>query len=88
MKISRGNIHGYLGTTLDFSEPRGFNISNILYIEETATYLSKHNDTIKTYATPASQHSFKTREDTIYHNFIARALFYNKIERPEIQTSV
>ena len=36
MKISRGNIHEYLGTILNFSEPGEVNITMIPYIEDMA----------------------------------------------------
>ena len=60
-KIYRGKIHGYLGMTLDFSEPGEVKIAMIPYIEDILKDLTKKYDTMKTSATPSSDHLFKTR---------------------------
>ena len=51
----------------------------------------KHDETVKTSATPASDNLFNTIEDTIvleetqakiYHNFFSKALFSTKVSSP------
>ena len=69
----------------------------IPYIKDIVKDFVKNDDTMKTYANPASYHLFKTREystvlegthTNIYPNFVANALFYTNKARPEIYTAV
>ena len=96
MKISRGNIHEYLVMKLYFRTSRSQDYCDTIYWRDGENF-SKHDDTVKTSATPASYHLFKAikyeivLEETqaiIYHNLVAKALFATNISRPEIHTAV
>ena len=62
MNISKGNIHYYLGITLDFSEPEEVYIIMIPINEDMVKDFAKHDYNMKTPATPESDHLLKTRE--------------------------
>jgi hypothetical protein len=97
MKICRGNIHEYLGMTLDLSALGEVKVTMIPYIKEIVDLFRKHDDTDRIAATPASDHLFKVNDDTeslgtkkanVFHHFTAKCLFATKRGRPDIATAI
>ena len=61
MKISRENIHKYLGMILEYSELVEVKINMTLYIEDMVKDFGKCDGKMKTSVTPESDQLFKTR---------------------------
>ena len=80
-----------------FSEPVEVKITIIPQNKCMEKDFTNHDNTMKTYATPASDHVFKTREHVIVleetqanicHSFFSKALFSTKGERPDIHITL
>jgi hypothetical protein len=97
MKVSRGKKHDYLGMSLDFTERGSVRISMKPYVEEMVQLFHKYDPTDKIASTPAAEHLFKVDEAsdklsikmaTVFHHFVAKALFATKRARPDIAVAV
>ena len=97
MKASHGKSHVYLGMNLDFSEKGRVTVSMKAYIREIVALFEKHDSSNKIASTPAAEHIFRVNDDarklpektcTIFHHFVAKALFATKRARPDIAVAV
>jgi hypothetical protein len=98
MTVSRGNIHKYLGMTLDFTVRGHVRISMFDYVDEILSAFVKVDPKgagTKTSAAPLDL--FKVDEDCeklppkkviAFHNLVAKTLFATKRARPDTCTSV
>ncbi len=93
--VTRGEVHEYLGMTLDFSVPGKCRVGMDGYVEEVVEeYLSGDQTPA---STPAALHLFEVNENqeklgpqeaAIFHQVTAKLLFLCKRARPDIQTAV
>jgi hypothetical protein len=91
----RGEVHDYLGMTLDFSSPGQANVLMVDYIEDMLEEMPSDMDGEA--PTPASNHLFQVNEKdpvmldddtaTMFHHNLAKLLFLCKRSRPDIQRS-
>jgi hypothetical protein len=98
MTVSRGNIHKYLGMTLDYSVPRQVKITMLEYVNEILAAFYKAEPKgggTKTSAAPGSR--FKVDEDceklaqvkaVEFHNLVAKTVYATKRARPDTCTSI
>lgn len=93
--VTRGQIHEYLGMTIDYTEAGKCKIRMSDYIEEMLDDIPK--DMIGDASTPAADHLFHvdnnatTLDETaaqLFHHITAKLLFLSKRARPDIQTAV
>jgi hypothetical protein len=95
LTVTRGNIHDYLGMTLDYSTPGQVSILLDDYILN--LFEEAHANMAGTAMTPVADHLFsvnKTPEylndatSELFHHLTAKLLFQCKRTRPNIQTAV
>jgi len=95
LTVTRGDLHEYLGMTLDFSEPGKVAIRMEDYIEGVLEVVGSEMAGVA--ATPAAEHLFTVSEEApklskdeaeIFHSITAKLLFLCKRGRPDIQTAV
>jgi len=93
--VTRGDIHEYLGMTIDYSTPGKVHIRMDDYTE--ALVVEMPDDMDGTASTPAAHHLFvvnpeaeKLSEESaeLFHRGTAKLLFLCKRARPDIQTAV
>ena len=96
LTVTRGDIHEYLGMTIDFSTDGKVVIRMDDYVED---MLGEVPEDMRTgpAATPASEYLFKVNADAealsgsesdIFHSVTAKLLFLCKRARPDIQTPI
>jgi hypothetical protein len=92
---TRGDIHEYLGMTVDFSEKGDVKIIMKDYIRQMLDELP--DDMVGEATTPASLHLFSVNENDekldeenaeMFHHHTAKLLFLSRRARPDIQTAV
>ena len=91
MTITRGKVHKYLGSTIDYSLIGKVISSMVDYIEK---ILDDHPKFMKgVSATPAVRHIFDIAEYTtklsqtdtdIFYHFVAQLLYFSKRSHPDI----
>ena len=98
MVSTRGEIHKYVGMTIDFSDVGKVKITMYDYIDEMISELP--TEMIGKSATPSSNRLFGIREDNDddqlltpelseeFHHLTAKTLFLSKQARPDLQTAV
>jgi hypothetical protein len=93
--VTRGNVHDYLGMTLDYTEKGKVKIKMLDYVMKMFADLPAEMDGEA--ATPAANHLFDVDEDSprvskekaqFFHTYVAKALFLCKRARPDLQTAV
>jgi hypothetical protein len=93
--VTRGDVHDYLGMTLDYSTPGQVSIRMDDYVRDLLEEAPKDMD--GTAATPAAKHLFTVNADPeylddatseLFHHMTAKLLFLCKRARPNIQTAV
>jgi Reverse transcriptase (RNA-dependent DNA polymerase) len=93
--VTRGDLHDYLGMTLDFSTDGQVSIRMQDYVENMVADLPASFD--GTALTPAAEHLFKVNDKAeklddddsdLFHSTTAKILFLCKRARPEVQTAV
>ena len=97
MKLACRKIHENLGMTLNFSNDGEVMVKMIPYVTEIVTLFLQHNNSEKTYTTPASEHLFRLddstthlaqKQATIFHHFTAKYLFLTNHSRENISPTV
>ena len=98
MSISRGKVHKYLGTTLDYTVQRQVNITMFEFLEEIKTIFDKADPSGKgTKSSAAPVNLFVVNEDSKeltpkkavqFHNLVAKTLYATKRAKPDTCTSV
>lgn len=95
LTVTRGDIHDYLGMTIDYSTDGKVAIRMEDYIEDMLGEVPE--DMIGHASTPAAAHLFKVDENDealdeagsdIFHSITAKLLFLCKRGRPDIQTPI
>jgi hypothetical protein len=95
LTVTRGNIHDYLGMTLDYSTPGEITIRMEDYVQDLLEEAPVEMDRVATM--PAADHLFTVSETPNYpdnatsetfHHMTAKLLFLCKRARPDIQTAV
>jgi hypothetical protein len=95
LTVTRGDIHDYLGMTLDYSTPGQVSIHMDDYISN--LFEEAPADMAGTATTPAADHLFSVNEtpdylddvtSELFHHLTAKLLFLCKRARPDIQTAV
>jgi len=95
LTVTRGDIHEYLGMTIDFSTKGKVVIRMDDYVKNMLADLPDDLQGIAT--TPAAEHLFKVDEDAeplsqedsdLFHSVTAKLLFLCKRARPDIQTPI
>ena len=93
--ITRGQVHDYLGMTLDYTEKGKVKIKMIDYVQKMLADLP--DDMAGEAPTPAANHLFDVDDNQtkvcekkaqFFHTYVAKALFLCKRARPDIQTAV
>lgn len=95
LTVQQGNLHEYLGMTVDFSRNGSVVISMVDYIER---FLSESPEDFSGEAsTPAAKHLFEvddsaakldTERAVLFHHLVARLVFLCKRARPDVQLAV
>ena len=97
MKVSCGKRHDYLDMQLDFSTQGEVKVMMNTYMQAMLDEFYAHNPTKTTAKTPAVDHFFQVdnkatplskKGATIFHTFVAKALFLTKQVCPDIATVV
>ena len=94
--VCRGDVHEYLGMTLDFSEPKTLKVLMQSYIEDILAEVPE--DMGGTARTPAASHLFKindrdpvhldpSRAET-YHRIVMQISYLSQRARPDLKTAV
>jgi hypothetical protein len=95
LTVTRGDIHDYLGMTLDYSTPGQVSIRMNDYISN--LFEEAPANMAGTATTPATDHLFSMNESPkhlddmtseLFHHLTAKLLFQCKRTRPNIQTAV
>jgi hypothetical protein len=95
LTVTRGDVHNYLGMTIDYSVPEKVTIRMDDYVHDILEEAPE--DTGGTAATPTADHLFTVSENPTYlddteselfHYTTAKLLFLCKRARPDIQTAV
>ena len=95
LTVTRGDLHDYLGMTLDYSTDGKVSIRMEAYVEKMLEDLPACFDGSAT--TPAAEHLFKVNEKAetldkgnadLFHSTTAKILFLCKRARPDVQTPV
>ena len=82
---------------LDFNKPGVVKVSMVPYVKKMLEDFHIHDDSNQTMATPAGDHFFQVNDECellsknlakVYHNFVARDLFFTKRGRPDIHTAI
>ena len=98
MTLHRGQVHEYLGMTLDYSIAGEVKVTMISYVHEIIHQFDSHdNESDKITLTPAAEHLFDvnptakpldSKTAPIFHHFVAKCLFLTKRARPDISPTV
>ena len=97
MKVSCGKLHDYLGMQLDFSMQGQVSVTMNSYIQAMLDKLYKHDPTKTTAKTLVMEHLFQVYDKasplsekgaTVFHTFLAKALFLTKQACPDIAMAV
>jgi hypothetical protein len=95
LTVTRGDIHEYLGLTLDYSVPGEVTVRMDDYVSDLLE--EAPDDMDGTAVTPAAEHLFTVNENPeylnhddseLFHHLTAKLLFLCKRARPDIQTAV
>jgi hypothetical protein len=95
VSVTRGKMHGYLGMTLDYTEPGKVKIKMDDYVKNLID--DAPENMIGTAATPGANHLFDVNENATkllaaesekYHQMTAKLLYLSKRARPDIQPTV
>jgi hypothetical protein len=95
LTVTLGDIHDYLGMTLDYSVPGAVIIRMDDYVRDLLDKALADMDGVA--ATPATDHLFTVSEDPeylddatleLFHHLTAKLLFVCKRARPDVQTAV
>jgi hypothetical protein len=95
LTVTRGDIHEYLGMTIDYSTDGKVRIRMDDYVDNLLEGLPEDMD--GNASTPAAEHLFKVDENAVklnveaaetFHSIVAKSLFLCKRARPDIQTPV
>jgi hypothetical protein len=95
LTVTRGDIHDYLGMTIDYSTDGKVVIRMDDYVENMLDEVP--DDMSGVHVTPAADHLFKVNDDAepldnltsdIFHSITAKLLFLCKRARPDIQTPI
>jgi hypothetical protein len=96
LTITRGNVHDYLGMTIDYSVPGKVKISMDDYVRNLLEEVPEDMNGIA--SSPAAEHLFKINttnpiklseeQAVLFHHYTAKLLFLSKRARPDIQTAV
>ena len=95
LTVTRGQVHDYLGMTLDFTIPQKVQIQMFDFIDKMLEDLPADMD--GTARTPAAEHLFNVSPtpkplpaDTVimFHHNVAKLLFLCKWAWPDLQTAV
>jgi hypothetical protein len=95
LTVTRGNIHEYLGMTIDYSTEDKVKIRMDDYVENVLN--DAPSDMDGKAATPAAEHLFKidanakkldSDDSDMFHSMTAKLLFLCKRARPDIQTPI
>ena len=96
LTVNRGDVHDYLGMTLDYSKKGKIQFQMFDYIDNMIKELPEGwLDGLA--ATPAANHLFEVNDEAaklseteslLYHHNTAKLLYLSKRARPDIQTSV
>jgi hypothetical protein len=98
MAVSRGKVHKYLGTTLDYTIRGQVKITMIDYVDEIITAFDKaepNGGGTKTIAAPGNP--FRVDEDceklppykaVEFHNLVAKTLYATKRAKPDTCTAI
>jgi Reverse transcriptase (RNA-dependent DNA polymerase) len=93
--VTRGDVHDYLGMTLDYSETGKCKVKMNDYISDMLDDVP--TDMRGNAATPAAHHLFEVNQEAtpldettsqMFHHNTAKLLFLSKRARPDIQTAV
>ena len=98
MEVSRGNVHVYLGMTLDYRIRGRVNITMFDCIEEIITGFEKAEPgksgtkssaaPVKLFLVDKDCKNFKQRIVVLFHNLVAKTLYTTKLARPDTCTSI
>jgi Reverse transcriptase (RNA-dependent DNA polymerase) len=95
LTVTRGDLHDYLGMTLDYSTEGKVGTRMEYYVDNMLSDLPEYFDGSAT--TPAAEHLLKVDKDAqaldqgdseIYHSTTAKILFLCKRARPDVQTAM
>jgi hypothetical protein len=95
LAVTRGDIHDYLGMTLDYSVPGAVSIRMDDYVRDFLDEAPTDMDGVA--AMPAADHLLTVSEDPdylddvtseLFHHLMAKLLFLCKRARPDVQTAV
>jgi hypothetical protein len=95
LSASYGEVHEYLGMTIDYSEDGKVKFTMYNYLEDILA--EAPDDMNGKAANPASDHLFKVNEECdklnpetndFFHRTVARLLFASKRARPDLQTAM
>lgn len=95
LSVNRGDVHDYLGMTLDFSTAGKVKFTMVDFIESMLEELPDDMDGHA--ATPAANYLFKINRQALalddsdaemFHTNVAKLLYLSKRARPDIQTAV
>jgi hypothetical protein len=95
LTVTRGDLHDYLGMTLDYSTEGKVAIRMQDYVEN--MLLELPDDMSGSAVTPAAKHLFKVNKDAeslgeeqsdLFHSVTAKILFLCKRARPDVQTAI
>ena len=96
LTITRGDVHDYLGMTLDYSKKGKIQFQMFDYIGNMIKELTE-GWLVGPVATPAANHLFEVNDEAeklsekealLYHHHTEKLLYLSKRARPDIQTSV
>jgi hypothetical protein len=96
LTVTRGDVHDYLGMTIDYSEENKVRFSMVEFIDATLEGAPDDMST-GTSATPAAAHLFDVNPEAeklnkhdaeLFHTMVAKLLYLCKRTRPDIHTAV
>ena len=97
LTVTVGNIHEYLGITIDFSDPKLVRFTMYDFLEDILTEADTGDDMNGEAVTPANDKLFEIDKESkeldaegadFFHRMVARFLFVAKQTRPDIQLAV
>ena len=95
--VTRGDVHEYLGMTMDYSVPGEVSFKMTEYVEKMLDECPEYLGGRGTARTPATTKLFEVNESTDqldenkadeFHHVVAQLLFLSKRARPDLQTAV
>ena len=95
--MTKGNVHEYLGITIDFSDPKLVRFTMYDFLEDILTEADTRGDMNDEAVTPANDKLFEIDEESeeldaegagFFHRMVARFFFIAKRTRPDIQLAV